>query len=443
MFAHIHRQLTLLYTVLTAMFLCLFALAFYFGLSHVLLREQSQDALRNVARQASTYKDLLEKPDRSRDPRDAKSGKTRESLALTEDERLLYVISTDGRLIWSREAENISQATILNQVAGWKTEQTAVISLAGKDGQPVRLMLAAAPVIDDGRSRGMVLIGRDLAAYDRTLGMLAQGLGVSALIFVLLSGIIGYITAGRALIPIRQSFAAQRQFVADASHELRTPLSVFQLSLEALRKKEQARMGPESINIVNDLTDEVHRMTRLVVDLLTLARADAGAVQLHREQFDARLALESTIRQLSAMAEAKKINLCWTSPDEMPVLADRDRLVQLVYVLVDNAIKYTAADGRVEVKMTLANRGTQSGFQLEVIDNGIGMTKKESTQVFERFFRADKTRSRESGGFGLGLAIASWIVAAHGGTLSVDSKPGEGSTFTAFFPSSPAPVLLA
>jgi signal transduction histidine kinase len=374
---------------------------------------------------------MLEKPDRVRERNERK---IREKPALMEDERLFYVLGIDGRLVWSRESENIPKPMVLEQITNWKTEQSVILSLPVPNAQSGRLLLAGAPVMDDGKFLGMVVIGKDLEQYDRTMARLAQGLGLSTFFFVLLAGLIGYFAAGRALVPIRQSFAAQRQFVADASHELRTPLSVFQISLEALYKIEKSRLGPESVDIITGLTDEVRRMSRLVGDLLTLARADAGAVEIQREQFDARTALEGAVRRLSSLAVAKKISLRWIATDELPILADRDRLVQLVYVLVDNAIKYTKPGGEVEVTMNPVTRGSQPGFQLVVKDTGIGMTEQETARIFERFFRVDKVRSRESGGFGLGLSIASWIMQAHGGSIQVKSKPGEGSVFTAFFP---------
>lgn len=229
----------------------------------------------------------------------------------------------------------------------------------------------------------------------------------------------------RAMIPISSAFKRQREFVGDASHELRTPLSVLLSSIDAMEMTIELEKGGMIAKLLTNMRQEVKRMTHLVTDLLTLARSDSNTIELRTEVFDYRPLAEKALESVQPLAAAKQIKLGLSSPSSLQVAADHERLSQLLYILLDNAIKYTQSGG--EVKLGLSKKGNE--LYIVVQDTGIGIKKEDLGKIFERFYRADKSRSRQAGGHGLGLSIAKWIIDTHKGTIKVTSAVGKGSTF--------------
>jgi two-component system OmpR family sensor kinase len=226
---------------------------------------------------------------------------------------------------------------------------------------------------------------------------------------------------------LEAAFQRQVRFTADASHELRTPLSVIHSHAElALTKERTAEEYKQSI----ETCLRAAKRTRSLVDaLLVLARADAGKLQLKVEPFDLRDAAQECLAMVASRAQEQHITL-ETNLQPVELEADRTRILQLLTNLLVNAIQYNLEGGRVV--LSIAKEGTE--VVLNVTDTGIGITTQDQARVFERFFRADKARSREAGGSGLGLAICQSIVEAHHGTISFSSQPGTGTTFTVRLP---------
>ena len=219
---------------------------------------------------------------------------------------------------------------------------------------------------------------------------------------------------------LEQAYQAQQRFVADASHELRAPLTAIQANLELLQR--QPGMAPtERQEAIGEASREAHRLVQLVADLLALARADAG-LELRRQPVELDRVLLEAAREARLLARGQRIEI----GDLEPVMleGDADRLKQLFLVLLDNAVKYTAADQQV----TLALRRRNGMAEVLVRDNGVGIAADDLPRVFERFFRADPARARDPGGTGLGLPIARWIAEQHGGRLELDSRLGRGTT---------------
>jgi heavy metal sensor kinase len=224
------------------------------------------------------------------------------------------------------------------------------------------------------------------------------------------------------------AFRRQRQFTADASHELRTPLTVMKGQIEvALQSDRDAESYRQVLRTTNE---EVDRMIRLVGSLITLARADAGAIPIAREPVNLGDLAASAVEQMRPLAQQKELTLT-VEPDRSTVLqADQDLLLQLLLNLLDNAIKYTQPNGAVTVGWGTGN----NAVQLWVKDTGAGIPSEHLPYVFDRFHRVDKARSRADGGAGLGLSICRWVAEAHGGSISVESTPGHGSTFMVTLP---------
>ncbi len=236
------------------------------------------------------------------------------------------------------------------------------------------------------------------------------------------------VSLNRIIERLDQAFQHINRFSADASHELRTPLTILQLELEGIAQSH--RLNPSLTDQIGSALEETHRMSHIVENLLAISRLDAGEVKMDKTRLDLGQLAASTAEQMRLLAEEKLILFRSNVATNIYVEGDRSRLQQVIVNLVANAIKYTQEGGEVEVNVR-ADRGTAV---LEVSDNGVGISAHALGHVFERFYRADKARSRNSGGAGLGLAIVKAICMAHGAEIKVSSEEGHGSRFTVELP---------
>lgn len=221
---------------------------------------------------------------------------------------------------------------------------------------------------------------------------------------------------------------ARRQMLADVAHELRHPVAVLQSQMELL----QDGVRPLTSESLAGVQDEVLRLGHLIGDLQDLSLAEAGALSLNRQTVAPADVLESLIAYLAPVAEEKGVALALAvAPDAPAVLADPQRLRQVLVNLLSNALRYTPAGGRV----TVSAAATPAGWLgVTVADTGAGIAPDDLPHVFDRFYRADRSRSRQGGGAGLGLAIARSLVRLHDGTIRAESSLGQGSRFTVELP---------
>jgi heavy metal sensor kinase len=227
---------------------------------------------------------------------------------------------------------------------------------------------------------------------------------------------------------LHASFAQVRQFSGDASHELRTPLTIMRGEIElALRSPK----SPEDYRrTLASTLEEILRLTAIIDNLLLLARADQGTYDVHFSEVDLVALARELYEDSEMLAGPKRIRVSLRAPEPVMIVGDQVRLRQLCLNLIDNAIKYTGEEGTVEITVARA-----PGLALfSVKDNGMGIPEAEIERVFDRFYRVDKARSRDMGGAGLGLSIARWIAELHRGRITVESKPGCGSTFIVELP---------
>ncbi|MCW1969724.1 MAG: cell wall metabolism sensor histidine kinase WalK [Anaerolineae bacterium] len=225
-------------------------------------------------------------------------------------------------------------------------------------------------------------------------------------------------------------FRVQQRLVADVSHELRTPLTVIRGNAELMYA-----MGCVDIESVEAIVKESERMTRMVSNLLLLSQADSGQLPMKVKSLDMGAILEDIERSANIMSAGRheiRINVC----GDLVVRGDEDRMKQVLLNLVDNAIKHTPNDGRITIAAdcVMGPDKNQQQVKLSVSDSGPGIPAADLPYVFDRFYRVDKSRSRELGGAGLGLAIVRSIVEAHGGHIDVESVLGEGTTFNVWLP---------
>jgi heavy metal sensor kinase len=374
------------------------------------------------------------------------------SIAVFDGEKLLAS---------STPLENREWFDMAARAAGGAPEFHATIASYGKSG--ARVVAYPFPA----RSRRFVLLAAEpLDSNLAELAFVRHLLYIAFPLVVLIAGIGGFLLATRSLAPVRamadqarhitdknlntrldigaahqelqvltdsfnellsrldQSFETMRRFVADASHELRTPLSVIRGEADvALAQDRSSGEYRESLAIIQD---EARRLSRLVEDLLNLARADAGHANLRVEEFYLNDLLDECCRSLEAAAGARQIDLECRCPGDVAFRGDQELLRRLVLNLLDNAIRYTPAGGKILVSLEAAG----SEVRILVSDTGIGIPPEAAPYIFGRFYRGDQARSRQNGGFGLGLSIVKWIAESHKGTVNVTSEPGKGSTFT-------------
>jgi len=280
---------------------------------------------------------------------------------------------------------------------------------------------------------GIFLAGRALAPIDRitrtarriTAEDLSQRLNLR-----LADDEVGRLarTFDEMIARLEDAFQRQRQFTADASHELRTPLTAIKGQTEvALSRERSAEAYREVLAVVND---EVDRLIRLVASLLTMARADAGQIAIVKERVDLGDLAAGVAEQVAPLAEERGVQVEVPPGPATSINADEGLILQLLLNLVDNAVKYTGRGGRV----TLGWASRDGYMELWVRDTGAGIPPEHLPRIFDRFYRADTARSRAEGGTGLGLSICRWIAEAHGGSISAESAPGSGSTFTVRLP---------
>lgn len=227
-----------------------------------------------------------------------------------------------------------------------------------------------------------------------------------------------------AYLRLRSALTAQRRFVADASHELRTPLTTIRGNVGLLLKRDDVTTEDRSAAL-EDIASESERMSRMVQDLLTLARADAG-YHLEKYPLDLRPIVEDVSRQAQKLQPDRRVELL----DGQPAIVNgnADAIKQLLWILIDNAFKHTADDGQVQVQLVPG----QTSTTLVVSDNGPGIPAADLERIFERFYQSDRSRTGE--GTGLGLAIARWIAREHGGKVSASNNPEGGARFTVQLP---------
>jgi heavy metal sensor kinase len=358
----------------------------------------------------------------------------------------------------------LSSKALNNAIRGLSSFET----VEGLGEYPVRLLTM--PVMESNRVINMIQVGMSLKSIDETYlrfllimaGVLPLGLVLAA------SG--GWLLAHRALKPVDRMTAAARRisaehlsqrveetgtgdeldnlaktlnqmltrldaafsqirrFSADASHELQTPLTILKGELEvALRS---ARTAEEYRATLESALEEVDRTAHLVEGLLLLARAEAGVLKMDRQEVDLGQLLEEVYIRLKPLADSRSIELRLGAIEPLSIQGDRERLERMTSNLVDNAIKYTGAKGRV----TLGLQHDSRCASILVSDTGSGIAVEEQKLIFQAFYRTSEARSPAERGTGLGLSIAQSIAAAHGGTIQVESSPGRGSSFRVLIP---------
>ena len=458
----IRLRLALWYTSVLVVTLIVFGVLLYFLMARHLIDQQDESIATRAQHVASTIRVVAAAPP------------TLQHVELPPIDAFespgvyVQVVQSDGAI--AARSDNLGGQELPGDqqafAAAWTGHEVFYTASVGDD----QVRVYVEPLYVGGEIIGFVQVGRSYGEAYAMLDRLRLDLFGFGIVSLLLAGAIGWAIAGRALRPVaaitqtaraiaasrsfsrriedtgsrdelgelgltfnemlaslEEAYAAQQRFIADASHELRTPLTAVRANLELLKRQGNGLPAEGREELVEAAANEAERMARLVVDLLSLARADAG--QKLKEQ---KVELDRLLLEVYGETKllTKRVKLTVDEIDEVSLTADGDRLKQLILILVDNAIRYTPAEG--QVRLSLRKDGAMA--VLEVADNGIGISAEDLPRIFDRFYRADKARVRDAGGTGLGLAIARWIVEQHGGEVAVSSEQGKGSTFTVCLP---------
>jgi signal transduction histidine kinase len=415
-----------------AMFIASFVAVGFVGLTWAIIYELKQEvrliAQEEVDEQVAIYKlrgNLLQDPEHA----------VKDGIHGSKGRIFCYILDTNQNLVAAEEPIKVLRNGVLEKIQHWDVaeDKVSINRIVLPDEETAAFIMTARQVYHESQWIGTVYLGKDVTEYYHVLKMLLFILISGTLLCLIIASGAGHYISGKAMIPINQSFARQREFVADASHELRTPLTVLLASVDVVQADEDNKISAFSGQILHDMKDEIRKMTKIVSDLLTLARADAGVLEVLKEIINIPIMTRQVIRLLQTRANEKKITLVLEGSENLQIYADRARISQLLFILIDNAIKYTPLHG--EVKVQLASVDTDGPkLKIMVQDTGVGIAAEYQPMIFERFYRVDKIRSREAGGTGLGLAIARWIVEVHGGVIQVKSEVGKGSIFTVLLP---------
>ncbi len=465
----LRARLTLWYTVVFGGTLIILGLLLYYFLAAYMIGETDR-ALNNKATQVLASIKIVDYPFL------LKEVVLPDVDVFASPDTFLQVVDNRGR-VQARSGNLGNRVLPLSKetLALARRQQAGFFETLAISGSKVRLYNL--PLYVENNFIGIMQVGRSLAQVEATLSSLRVLLIISILIALAAAATVGLLLARAALRPIEKisktaaeidsgrhlsrridyrgprdeigrlvatlnamfarleqayrrledTYSAQKRFVADASHELRSPLTTIGGNVELLQKMAAAGEKPD-VEVLEDMREETRRMTRLVEDMLALARADVG-LQLEKENLPLQPILAEVARTAQrrsgtkdfaarGLGEAKDIN----------VFANKDYLKRAVYILLDNAFKYTADDGWVRLGVT--KKDERVGIWIK--DNGQGIKEEDLPHIFERFYRGDTARG--PGGSGLGLSIAKWIVDEHAGEITVESAWGAGSTFTIWLP---------
>jgi signal transduction histidine kinase len=273
---------------------------------------------------------------------------------------------------------------------------------------------------------GILQVAQPISWVNDALSRLVRQLVLASVVGIILGALASLLMATRSLRPIGRAFQRQREFVADASHELRTPLTLIRTNVEAWLRRASGANRVYARNVV----EEVEQLNRIVGDLTTLALADARQLRIERQPIELNEVVRDLMTQTEPLAEARGVQIQPELNGGARVDADLGRVRQLLLILIDNALTHTPSGGRVSVGVVREN----GHARVTVADNGEGIPAADLPHIFERFYRADKARTRENGGSGLGLAIAKWIVDAHKGVIEVKSEEGHGTEVAVSLP---------
>ncbi|SEB83155.1 ATP-binding protein [Paenibacillus sp. GP183] len=422
MFEKTRLKLIVMYSSLIVCILLIMLLLFYFLLSSTIAKSEEKQLNLTSQRILNEWKSKM--------PSNGTDEKTVNATYINYNFMPLnqfFVLTSDNGdvMFHSLRDETLLaffKSTFKEQQIASNSPQYTTFTLQG--GRAFKLFSIESP------NNTVLYMGMEVTENVTLLSQMKWLLTLFAVLLLIVSIGVGYWFSKRAMIPIQRAYQRQQDFVSDASHELRTPLSIMQASIEII-EEEQNHLSPFHQKVLADMKEELTRTTQMLTGLLTLARSDSGRLEIMQEYFDLRELVASSVEKFKLLSAKIEIPISYTSStDELLYYGDKERIKQLLYILIDNAIKYNKSTGEIKVSL-LKN---EKNAVLQIFDTGIGIPQEKIPYIFERFYRVNSGRSRAQGGVGLGLSIAGWIVKAHGGQIKVNSVLGEGTIVQIMLP---------
>lgn len=415
MFNKIRKKLTFLYALSFMIFLLLFITVLYFTLTKVMEYQQLEELEIYYEKQLHDIWEHEEK-DEDEDGRGA--------LSYEPNRMYFYYTYTDENQLVHGDETFVG---LYKEMPGIFAEEDASEDSVHKlewQGEHFLLLKKTIQFGDD--LEGYIVLGKSITAQQHFFQKVLIVFVILICLFTLLISIFSYYLAGRAMVPIKESYDKQKKFVSDASHELRTPLSIFYSSVELIESDEENVLSTFSQELIDDLKDESQLMEELLSELLFLARHDQKQVTLKMDEID----LSSLLEKISTkFTRTLGDSVVFKSEivSGVKFVGNGTRIEELMYILLDNAVQYTK-EGCIRLQLSIVG----STVQIIVEDTGSGIHPDELALVFDRFYRGDVARKRT--GTGLGLAIAKTIVEQHHGKIFVESEIGKGTVFTVELP---------
>ncbi|MEH6907482.1 sensor histidine kinase [Neobacillus drentensis] len=415
MFRQTHIKLTFLNSLVFIVLISILGTVIYFYTENKLYKDVNQSLLESIdhfQHQAEGPGEIRENSGgpipkfKGRDPRIM-------TLIWDENNQLMLEQNRDSEIF--QDNEKLIRPKTLNTLTDVDVDDFSFRYIALKVDHP-ELGIVTVQFIRNVNSEQELL--------DRLLLIMLIGMGVG-IICALASG---YFLAGKALVPIKKAWKKQTEFVSDASHELRTPLAVIQAKTDVLFRAPKATIQDRILD-VSTISNESRRLSKLVTNLLTLARSDSDQIEVKKEVFQLDELLSEIIQQYEEIALYQEKSLQLQESESVQFFADKARIHQLIVILLDNAMKYTNAGGEI----LLSCLQNHSSIILKIKDTGIGIPEKDIPKIFDRFYQSDKARTAAEG-TGLGLSIAKWIIEKHHGKTKVQSTLGKGTSIEIIFP---------
>ncbi|MHC9532791.1 sensor histidine kinase [Dellaglioa sp. BT-FLS60] len=342
------------------------------------------------------------------------------------------------QILWSKDGEITNKNAmgtrypVFSKITFNKSDLNKFKTIKQKKGPTFRSYLMKIPdsAVTKWHKAQYIQIIENIEINQNSLTSFRNILLVSLLIFGMLSIALSFMLSSISIKPMISAWNKQREFIDNAAHELRTPLTIIQNKLEYLLTKPNAKIIDESESIATSLS-EIRRLNNLTKDLLLLANSDSNANVLHFKKVPARAYFEDIIQPYAdiALSQDKKFNFQIKISNQY-IYLDEDRIHQLIVILLDNALKYTVACNEIAFIVVDSNKQ----LVIQVINDGENISDAHKKIIFQRFYREEKSRNRKTGGNGLGLSIAKWIVDEHKGKIEVMNKIPKGVIFEVTLP---------
>ena len=435
MFENTRRSLTKYYVTMTVTLFTIMVICFLALLTWTLYNNAKLEAIAFANEEASEYIAFLNKNQLASHvftdgvPDDS-------AVSIEEIHSALRIFS----LIQLPDGKIYPITSMTKSIEGWAEQQImkemlsepVLLSYKASDQSHYRIFFVRQEIVKDGKLIGTIYAGKDVTIIWSILKQMMIFSCIIIVCFIICLCYFGRKFAFKAMLPVEEAIQKQKQFISDASHELRTPLSVILTGTELVKTDIKQALSTENQKTLQDIQDEVRKMSSLVENLLNLSKIDEQGIDLFEETDVAKIA-GLAIEKMRPVAAKKNINISMPSKEQIIWRTNNDVLAQILYILLDNAIKYTSEDGQVLVNLYIKKEKKQK-LVLTVEDNGIGIPDNEQKHIFERFYRVDKARSRKESGSGLGLAILWSMLEKCGGKIELSSRPGKGSLFKVTLP---------